>query len=107
MRFLNEMGVRYHYIEVDKILKRAVATEMLLFRVHVMYTTWGQWEKKKGKEILLLVINVNQIYKNDHLINEGWCLHVKKRCFAWDVRWPYFTGKMCILDRLTFLAGFR
>lgn len=49
MRFLNEMGVRYHYIEVDKILKRAVATEMLLFRVHVMYTTWGQWEKKKGE----------------------------------------------------------
>lgn len=43
------MGVRYHYIEVDKILKRAVATEMLLFRVHVMYTTWGQWEKKKGE----------------------------------------------------------
>lgn len=33
------MGVRYHYIEVDKMLKRAVATEMLLFRVHsdVMY----------------------------------------------------------------------
>lgn len=82
MRFLNEMGVRYHYIEVDKILKRAVATEMLLFRVHVMYTTWGQWEKKRGKEILLLVINVNQIYKNDHLINEGWCLHVKKKVFC-------------------------
>lgn len=64
--------------------------------------------EKKGKEILLLVINVNQIYKNDHLINEGWCLYVeKKRCFAWDVRWPYFIGKMCILDRLTFLAGFQ
>lgn len=53
MGFLNEMGVRYHYIEVNKMLKRAVATQMLLFRVHstdVMYTTWGQWEKKRGKK---------------------------------------------------------